>query len=89
MKDRHAHCFPSLINCILQFFLDQSCGKNVTHSFKPTPENNSFQQPKTDMNVASGFPKFAKLAVLDGPSFIKENVMYVKCVVDKSKIFHP
>ncbi len=35
------------------------------------------------MNKASGYPKFAKHT-----SYVKDSVMYVKCIVDTFKIFH-
>ena len=41
------------------------------------------------MNVASGCPEFAKLSVLDDPSYVKDDVMYIKAIVDISKIIHP
>jgi len=46
------------------------------------------------MNVASGCSEFAELSVLDNPSYgnpsyVKDNVMYIKAIVDTSKIFHP
>ena len=41
------------------------------------------------MNVASGCPEFAKLSVLDDPSYVKDDVMYIKAIVDTSKIMHP
>ena len=41
------------------------------------------------MNIASGCPEFAKLSVLDDPSYVKDGIMYIKAVVDTSKIVHP
>ena len=38
------------------------------------------------MNVGSGCPEFAKLSVLDDPSYVKDDVMYIKAIVDTSKI---
>ena len=34
------------------------------------------------MNVASGFPKFAKQSVLQDERFTKGNVIYIKAQVD-------
>ncbi len=61
----------------------------MVQTFRPSHESTSFKRPEADMNVASGCPKFAKLSVLDDPSYVKDDVMYVKCIVDTSKIFHP
>jgi len=41
------------------------------------------------MNVASGCPQFAKLSTLDENNYMKDDVMYIKCIVDTSRIFHP
>ena len=71
--------------------VDQQRKKHLVHTFKPILESSSFQRPKTDMNVASGYPKFAELSVLDSTkySYVKEDVIYIKAIVDTSKIFHP
>ena len=69
--------------------VDQDQKKHLVQTFKPNLQSNSFQRPKSDMNVASGCPQFAKLSVLDDPSYVKEDVMYIKAIVDTSKIMHP
>ena len=48
--------------------VDQDQKKHLVQTFKPNLQSNSFQRPKSDMNVASGCPEFAKLSVLDDPS---------------------
>ena len=40
------------------------------------------------MNVASGCPQFTKLSTLDDDNYVKDDVMYIKCIVDTSRIFH-
>ena len=69
--------------------VDQNQKKHLVQTFKPNPQSSSFQRPKSDMNVASGCPEFAKLSVLDDPSYVKDDVMYIKAIVDTSKIIHP
>ena len=69
--------------------VDQDHRKHIVQTFKPTPESSSFKRPTSDMNVASGCPQFSKLGVLDDNSYVKEDIMYVKCIVDVSRIFHP
>ena len=39
------------------------------------------------MNVASGCPEFADLSILDNTSYVKDDVMYIKAIVDTSKFF--
>ena len=69
--------------------IDQNLRKHIVQTFKPTPESNSFQQPRLDMNVASGCPQFAKLSILEDENNVKDDVLFLKCIVDTSKIFHP
>ena len=69
--------------------VDQDQKKHLVQTFKPNIQSSSFQRPKSDMNVASGCPEFAKLSVLDNPSYVKDDVMYIKAVVDTAKILHP
>ena len=74
---------------VSMILVNQNQRAHLVQTFKPTPESSSFQRPQTDMNVASGCPQFAKLSVLDDEDYVKENVMYIKCIVDTSRIFHP
>ena len=69
--------------------VDQEHRRHIVQTFKPSPSSSSFQRPKSDMNIASGCPKFADLKVLDNDSYVKEDVMYIKCIVDTSRIYHP
>ena len=63
--------------------------KNIVQSFKPDPSSSSFQRPISDMNEASGCPQFAPLSALEDPSYVKEDVLFIQCIVGTSKIFHP
>ena len=74
---------------VSMILVNQNQRVHLVQTFKPTPESSSFQRPQTDMNVASGCPQFAKLSVLDDEDYVKENIMYIKCIVDTSQIFHP
>ena len=69
--------------------VDQDHKEHLVQTFKPNTQSSSFQRPKTDMNVASGCPEFADLSILDNTSYVKDDVMYIKAIVDTSKIFHP
>ena len=69
--------------------VDQNHRKHIVQTFKPTPDSSSFRRPVSDMNVASGCPQFARLNVLDDDSYVKDNTIYFKCIVDTSKVFHP
>ena len=78
--------FESKVSFIL---VDQNHRKHIVQTFKPTADCSSFQRPRSDMNVASGCPQFAKLNVLEDESYNKDDVLYVKCIIDTSRIFHP
>ena len=69
--------------------VDQEHRKHIVQTFKPTPESSSFKRPTSDMNVASGCPQFCKNDVLNENNYIKDDIMYIKCIVDVSRIFHP
>ena len=78
--------FEQKVSLIL---VDQNHRRHIVQTFKPTPDSSSFKRPKSEMNVASGCPQFAKLEVLDDKSYTENDIMYIKCIVDVSKVFHP
>ena len=55
---------------------------SISEAFVPDLSSPSFQKPVKDMNVASGFPKFARQSVLHDDHFTQGNVIYIKCQVD-------
>ena len=63
--------------------LDQDRQRNIIQSFRPEPSSASFQRPRMEMNVASGCPNFAPLSVLDNSSYVKDDTMFLKCVIDR------
>ena len=58
--------------------------KHIIDSFRPDPKSNSFQRPRSDMNIASGIPKFAPLTVIEqeGNPYVRDDTMFIKVVVD-------
>ena len=66
--------------------LDQDKQKDIFQSFRPVPSSSSFQRPVNEMNVASGCPKFAPLSILENPSYVKDDTMFLKCQVDVTGI---
>ena len=71
--------FDQKVNLIL---VDQDHKSNLERNFQPNQQSCSFQRPKTDMNVASGCPEFADLSVLDNTSYVKDNTMFIRFVLD-------
>ena len=78
--------FQQMVTLLL---LDQDKRANIVQAFRPEPSSSSFQKPKTAMNIASGCPKFAPLSVLSNPSYVKEDTLYLKVIVDKTGLDPP
>ena len=64
--------------------INQHHGRDVVDVFQPDPMSSSFQRPKTDMNVASGCPRFISLAELNPGGFMEDNTIFIKVKVDVS-----
>lgn len=58
--------------------------QSISEAFVPDHNSPSFQKPEQDMNIASGFPKFARQSVLQDEGFTQDNVIYIRCQVDLS-----
>ena len=55
---------------------------SITEAFVPDPSSQSFAKPESDMNIASGFPQFARQSVLQDEGFTQDNLIFVKCQVN-------
>ena len=62
--------------------LNQNGGKDIVDGFLPDPMSSSFKKPKTDMNVASGCPRFVTHIDLHGGGFIVDDTIFIKVKVD-------
>ncbi|CAF1311858.1 unnamed protein product [Didymodactylos carnosus] len=58
--------------------------RHIIDSFRPDIKSNSFQIPKSLMNIASGIPKFFPLPMLQqaGNNYVKDDTMFLRCIVD-------
>ncbi|XP_065897104.1 TNF receptor-associated factor 3-like isoform X2 [Dysidea avara] len=65
--------------------VNQKGNNNIVQSFRPNPTSTSFHCPKSDMNVASGCPKFAPISILDNPEFVVDDVAFFKCDISVNK----
>jgi TNF receptor-associated factor 2/TNF receptor-associated factor 3 len=65
--------------------------RHIIDSFRPDTKSNSFQRPRSDMNIASGIPKFALLSIFEKPDnpYVKEDTMFIKVMVDFENIAKP
>ena len=69
--------------------INQGKGRDVVDTFQPDPLSSSFKKPKSDMNIASGCPRFISHDSLKSGGFIAEDTIFIKCVVDRSTLSHP
>ena len=75
---------------VTMILLDQDSGQtNLSDSFRPDPTSSSFKRPTSDMNIASGCPLFVAHNVLETQRFVKDDVLYLKFIVDLSNLNHP
>ena len=58
--------------------------RHIIDSFRPDIKSNSFQRPRSEMNIASGIPKFFPLAMIqqEGNPYIRDDTMFIKVMVD-------
>ena len=69
--------------------INQAGGRDIIDTFQPDPVSNSFRKPKSDMNIASGCPRFVSHTELEGGGFIVDDTIFIKCSVDTSTMRHP
>ncbi|XP_071807096.1 TNF receptor-associated factor 3-like [Asterias amurensis] len=70
--------------------MDQDKGRrHLTDSFRPDPSSSSFQRPTNEMNIASGCPLFVSQSVLSDVAYVKDNVMFIKVIVDVTDVVRP
>ena len=67
---------------ITMMLLDQGNGDHMIDAFHCDPQSSSFQRPKSEMNIASGSPLFMPLDSLNNRQYVKDDVMFVKIIVD-------
>ena len=67
---------------ITMMLLDQGNGDHMIDAFNSDPQSSSFQRPKSDMNIASGSPFFMPLDSLPSRQYIKDDVLFIKLIVD-------
>ena len=84
MKSEHDSLLPWSFKQAVRFTLinQRNRANDITEAFAPDLTSPSFQRPQGDMNVASGFPRFAKQSVLNDEGFTKDNVIFIKAQID-------
>ena len=69
--------------------INQAGGRDIVDTFQPDPMSSSFRKPKSDMNIASGCPRFVSHTELEKDGFIVDDTVFIKCMIDTSTIRHP
>ena len=84
MRSEHDNLLPWPFQQAVTFQLinQRDHSKSVSETFLPDLQSPSFQQPQSEMNIASGFPRFVPQSYLKNEDFIGGNAIYIKCKVD-------
>ena len=90
MKGEFDNILPWPFSCRVTFrLINQKSGRDVVDTFQPDPMSSSFKKPKSDMNIASGCPRFIPHSDLKTGGYIVDDTVFIKCVVDRSSVRHP
>ncbi|CAF3886979.1 unnamed protein product [Rotaria sp. Silwood1] len=65
-----------------------SAQRHIIDSFRPDIKSSSFQRSRSDMNIASGIPKFIPLEMVqqEGNPYVRDDAMFIKIMVDFGEI---
>jgi hypothetical protein len=76
--------FPFSYKVTFCMYDQTSTERHIIDSFRPDIKSNSFQRPRSEMNIASGIPKFFPLAMIqqEGNPYIRDDTMFIKIMVD-------
>ncbi|CAF3419900.1 unnamed protein product [Rotaria sp. Silwood1] len=57
--------------------------RHIIDSFRPDVRSSSFQRPRSEMNIASGIPKFFPLTMIqqEGNPYVRDDTMFIKVMV--------
>ena len=69
--------------------INQAGGRDIVDTFQPDPMSSSFRKPKSDMNIASGCPRFVSHTELERGGFVVDDTIFIKCTIDISTVYHP
>ncbi|CAF1310510.1 unnamed protein product [Rotaria sordida] len=76
--------FPFNYKVTFCLYDQTSAQRHIIDSFRPDIKSSSFQRPQSEMNIASGIPKFLPLEVIqqEGNPYIRDDTMFIKIMVD-------
>lgn len=67
----------------------ESRQRDISESFFPDADSNSFFQPTTEMNVATGCPLFISHRELETNRYCKDDTIFLKLTVDTNGLVCP
>ena len=67
--------------------LDQDNVEHVIDEFRPDPNSPSFQKPRREANIASGFPLFCSLTQPSRRAYVHEDTMFLRVFVSDVEDF--
>ena len=76
--------FPFNYKVTFSLFDQSSSQRHIIKSFRPDIRSNSFQRPRSDMNIASGISRFVPLTIIqeNDNHYVRDNAMYIKMMID-------
>ncbi|CAF1373616.1 unnamed protein product [Rotaria sordida] len=63
--------------------------QHIIDSFQPDIKSNSFQHPRSEMNIFSGIPKLCSLSTIqqEGNPYVRDDTIFIKIMVNFSDIY--
>ncbi|CAF4703091.1 unnamed protein product, partial [Rotaria sp. Silwood2] len=76
--------FPFCFKVIFCLYDQTDQQNHIIESFRPDVRSNCFQRPRSDMNIASGIPKFAPLTIFQQANnpYVLNDIMFIKVIID-------
>ena len=86
MRGEHDSILKFPFDCKVTFCLfDQTKQqKHIIDAFRPDTRSDSFQRPRSAMNVGSGLPRFADLTLFQAENnpYIRDDTMCIKAIIN-------
>ncbi|CAF1570730.1 unnamed protein product, partial [Adineta ricciae] len=86
MRGRFDHllAFPFQHKVIFCLYDQTPTQRHLIDCFRPDIKSNSFQRPRSEMNIASGIPKFCPLAIIqqENNPYVRNDTMFIKIMID-------
>ncbi|CAF4002771.1 unnamed protein product [Adineta steineri] len=76
--------FPFTYKVTFCMYDQTSAQQHIIDSFRPDIKSNSFQRPRSEMNIASGIPKFVPLGMIqqEGSPYVQNDTMFIKIMIN-------